>query len=292
MAYMYSSYVKLTLLYLVHDVLFIYMQVVSFPGDNPEVRTTKAAVFLIGIAFTPAIPVMLARAVLPRKRNQDVVANNPSVCIMQAGPGILCTAWLTNPLRMLADSSSSGAGAVISHCLFGLSTFSFLCVLLSLYQRKTVLATIGVDPQWAPMSFPFINSAIAAGTYRSLFPSPAITVWCFLLTAIAITNHTIVNCMYLSKLWFLCDNFGIYNRVRQGSVGDDEGCAVLRVNPSCDSISTSTSASASVDASAGRMVSTHELSSMVPFTPVAKEEGLCTNDIDKDIYTTTTYFSR
>lgn len=261
----------------------------SFPGDNQQVRTTKAAVFLIGLALTPAIPVMLARAVLPRERDDAVVANNPSVCIMQAGPGILCTAWLTNPLLFLVDSSSAGAGAVISHCLFGLSTLSFLLVLVSLYQRRKVLSAIGVHPQWAPLSFPFINSAIAAGTYRSLFPSPAITAWCILLTAIAITNHTTVNCMYLAKLFFLCDNYGIYNSVRQGSVGGDggeeagEASRALRGaaagKDSGDSATSSChipspSASSSVDARTDRVVSTQELSNMVPFTPVASDDSV------------------
>jgi hypothetical protein len=137
------------------------------------------------------------------------------VCIMQAGPGILCTAWLTNPLTAEA---TSGPGAIISHCLFGLSTVSFLSVLLCLHQRRHTLAAIGVHPQWAPLSFPFINSAIASGVYRSLFPSPAITAWCCLLSAIAVFNHCTVNYMFFSSLFFVCDSYGLQ------PAGQQQGC--------------------------------------------------------------------
>lgn len=199
----------------IYSILFM---VVSFPGDNHLVEVTKVVVFGIGLALCPAIFIMIPRAVFPRHREEDVVANNPSVCIMQAGPGILCTAWLTNPLT---SESDSGTGAVISHFLFGLSTLSFLSVLVCLYQRRLILSTIGVHPQWAPLSFPFINSAIAAGVYRSLFPSPFITVWCFLLTGIAIVNHTTVNIMYLSRLFFIYDDYGLHVDVSFLLAGDE-----------------------------------------------------------------------
>ena len=200
----------------------ILFMVVSFPGDNHLVRITKDVVFLVGIVLSPAILIMIPRAVYPREREKDVVANNPSVCIMQAGPGILCTAWLSYPL--LHDTTAK-PGAVISHLVFTLSTISFVSVLIALFQRRKQLSTIGVHPQWVAISFPFINSAIASGVYRSYFPSPYITVWSFLLTGIAICNHFTVNFMYFSKFFFIYDNYGIYNRLRLNSDGDKAALA-------------------------------------------------------------------
>jgi hypothetical protein len=241
----------------IYSILFV---VVSFPGHNQLVRATKDAVFIIGLALAPAMLVMIPRAVLPREKDEDVVANNPSVCIMQAGPGILCTAWLTSPLGV--QSASSGAGAVVSHCFFGLSTLSFLSVLLCLHQRRKVLATIGVHPQWAPLSFPFINSAIASGVYGQMFPSPFIKVWCFLLTGIAITNHTVVNFMYLSRCFFLCDNYGIKNRIIY--------CQHEHVHEEEEGGGGGEGSSHAQEESAGCAESTQELSSMSSRSPAAR----------------------
>lgn len=199
----------------------ILFMVVSYPGNNALVNHTKAALFGVGLALAPAMLVMMVRVVRPRGREQDVVANNPSVCILQAGPGILCSTWLANPL--LGDAAS-GAGAVISHCLFALSTLSFLCVLLCLYQRRRALHLLGIHPQWVPLSFPFINSATAAGLYRSMFPSSYVTAWCFFLSGIAIINHTMVNVMFLTSGLFMCDSFGLARPGGRGSevLQDDE----------------------------------------------------------------------
>lgn len=99
------------------------------------------------ITLVPSISVQLWRVLKPREDEKDVVANNPSVCVMQGACSMSLTAWIVSPLT---DSSSVGQGAVVSHVLFTMSTFVYLLTWLAIGQRRKSLwqSVLSSSPQW------------------------------------------------------------------------------------------------------------------------------------------------
>lgn len=118
-------------------VFALLFQLVGFPGGCEDCITIRNIMFICELICWPMLPYMIARTVWPRK---DKIACNPSVCIMQAGPGIFCTAWLSYPIT---GSAVEGIGRTISHCAFGFSTLSFLLTVVAMYQRRKELVSIG-----------------------------------------------------------------------------------------------------------------------------------------------------
>ena len=100
------------------------------------------------------------------KSEQEIVANNPTVCIMQAGWSISLVAWLLHPL---IGYSNGGLGLVLTHVFFFVSTTIDILTWIAIWQRRKSLIAIGADPAWAGVSFPFVSSAIAANLYHEAF---------------------------------------------------------------------------------------------------------------------------
>ena len=58
---------------------------------------------------------------------------------------------------------------MIGHIVFAISTISIFITVFAIYQRRGLLYNLGTDnPGWSACSFPFVNSAIAAGIYREV----------------------------------------------------------------------------------------------------------------------------
>lgn len=151
----------------VHACLF---PVLGVPGKGLASVVIRRFFLSFGLlTVLPSILTQLWRVLRPRT---DVVANNPSVCIMQTAVSISLSAWLVEPLT---GSATSGVGRIVSNFLFSLSTTVYVCTWIAMYQRREVLLKCPDGPIWSATTFPFANSAISANLYshflRDQFPA-------------------------------------------------------------------------------------------------------------------------
>jgi len=66
----------------------------------------------------------------------SVVAPNPSVCLLQAGTSIMCSAWHRTPLWTTINSRD---GRIVSHTTFAISTAGMPCLLSCEYNNVIVI---------------------------------------------------------------------------------------------------------------------------------------------------------
>jgi tellurite resistance protein TehA-like permease len=125
------------------------------------------------------------------------------------GTSIVLSAWITNPLTI--NASSDPIGVTISHILFAISTFGYIITLISIWERREVLYNFGDGPGWVAFTFPFANTAIAAGLYQDLCISRysyALSVWVLFISAIAAFNIILVDILYLWKGFYCYQAIG------------------------------------------------------------------------------------
>lgn len=118
----------------------------------------------------------------------------------QTGTSISLSAWITAPLTV--DASSDLIGVTISHILFAISTFGYVITLISIWERREALYNHGNGPGWVAFTFPFANTAIAAGLYQKIHVSRysyALSVWVLIISAIAAMNIISVNILFIWK---------------------------------------------------------------------------------------------
>lgn len=184
----------------VHSCLFT---AVCLPGDDRAAVVSRTVSILIGFIFLiPNMSIMIARILMPRTRSKDVVANNPNVAMLQSAFSITCSGWLIAPFT---GNAAHGIGGMVGHTLFALSTFGFICTVAGVIQRRTVLLNFGDDPMWVAITFPFANTALAAGLYLKTHPtySYVLFVWVLILSAIAAVCIISVNIMFFKNRLYL-----------------------------------------------------------------------------------------
>ena len=152
-----------------------------------------AACFIIPIAnyrtlFTSALP---------------PVANNPTVGILQAGSSIICSGYILTPLFGRIDDG--GSGAHIGTFLFALSTAGFATTLIALFQRRKLLWSLGMVDSFAACTFPFSNTAIAAGLYQTAHfaPGDSLAVWVLFLSILALLITTTVDFFFFWSFFYV-----------------------------------------------------------------------------------------
>jgi tellurite resistance protein TehA-like permease len=145
---------------------------------------------------------MVIRVLRSRTNQKDVIANNPTVAMLQAACSITCAGWLVSPLT---TDAVTGVGGIVGHTLFALSTSGFIVSAIGIFQRRKVLYNFGDSPLWVGFTFPFANTAITAGLYGKLHPtySYALTVWILFLSAIATVCILTVNILFLRQKFYL-----------------------------------------------------------------------------------------
>lgn len=182
--------------------------VISLPGKSYPIVVMRRLLLVFGlITVVPSTFIQMYRVLMPRKSETEIVANNASVCIMQAGFSITLVAWLQSPLTR---SSNEGIGGIISHTLFAISTCIDLATWVAIYQRRHAFWTLGMNPSLAAISFPFASSGIAANLYYSELKSTFspgfqqfLQVWIWFLTMFASVLIAAVNLMYIFNLYYL-----------------------------------------------------------------------------------------
>ena len=95
----------------------------------------------------------------------------------------------------------------MAHFLFAFSTLGFFLTIVAMYQRRVALWHLGGSPQWAGVTFPFVNTALAAGLYRRVHPEypVVLTVWVVFLSIIAFVCVVSVDMLYIRKAFFAMD---------------------------------------------------------------------------------------
>jgi len=197
----------------IHSCQFI---VVSIPsGVNSSCDMFRRVIFFFGlIMLLPSLPAQIFRTVT----YPTVVAQNYTVCIMQAAFSISLTAWLVFPLTRQDESdvdasaaAATGRGAEVSHVLFVLSTLTYLFTWVGIYQRRHVLRNLGDHATISSATFPFVNSAISANLYRITLNrvgafTPAghacLQGWVYLITLVSILATLTGNVMYARNRFF------------------------------------------------------------------------------------------
>lgn len=95
----------------VHSSVFI---AVCLLGDNEAAVVCRGVGLSIGLLFLlPDFSIMVVRALWVRGEEREVVANNPTVAMLQAGCSITCTGWLIAPLT---EDAVSGVGECV--CMY------------------------------------------------------------------------------------------------------------------------------------------------------------------------------
>ena len=184
----------------IHSSLFT---AVCLGGDDKAAVVCRTISIIVGLIFLiPNMSIMTVRMLIPREMKADIVANNPNVAMLQSAFSITCAGWLISPIT---GDAANGIGGMVGHTLFALSTFGFFCTILGIIQRWNVLYNFGEDPMWVAITFPFANTALTAGLYRRTHPtySYVLTVWVFLLSAIAGICIISINIMYFKNYLFL-----------------------------------------------------------------------------------------
>lgn len=184
----------------IHSCLFT---AVCLAGDDRAASVARKISIVVGFIFLiPNMSIMIVRILMPRTRSKDVVANNPHVAMLQSAFSITCSGWLIAPFT---GNAVTGVGGMVGHTLFALSTFGFICSLAGIAQRITVLMNVGEDPIWVSITFPFANSALAAGLYLKTHPtySSVLFVWVLMLSALAAVCIVAVNIMFIKNRFYL-----------------------------------------------------------------------------------------
>jgi hypothetical protein len=184
----------------IHSCLFT---AVCLAGDDKAAQVCRIISILVGFVFLiPNMSIMFVRILMPRTRSKDVVANNPNVAMLQSAFSITCSGWLIAPFT---GNAVTGIGGMVGHTLFALSTFGFICTIAGIIQRRTVLMSFGDDPMWVSITFPFANSALAAGLYLKTHPtySYVLFVWVLILSALAAICIVSVNIMFIKNRFYL-----------------------------------------------------------------------------------------
>ena len=185
----------------VHSCLFA---AVCLGGDDRAAVIVRMISLSVGLIFlVPNVSIMVVRVLRTHEKSDDIVANNPTIAMLQAACSITCAGWLTSPLT---SSAVTGMGGSIGHTLFALSTFGFIVSVTGIWQRRHILLNKFVDsPLWVAFTFPFANTAITAGLYGKLHPTYhyALSVWILILSAIAGTFIISVDILFIKKRFYL-----------------------------------------------------------------------------------------
>lgn len=129
----------------IHSCIF---PAVSISFNSPFSYALRRYFLCLGyITLLPSVGVQIWRVLKPRNKEEEMVANNPSVCVMQGPFSISLTAWLLSPLT---HSSTLGTGEIISHILFAASTFVYILTWCAILQRRKslLIAWRMSSPQW------------------------------------------------------------------------------------------------------------------------------------------------
>jgi Voltage-dependent anion channel len=179
------------------------LSAVALQGDDKIAVAVRAISVAYGLVLLiPVFSIMAVRTIIEHEKDMKIVANNPTVVVIQSCCSITCSGWFIAPLT---DNATTGIGGLVGQVLFGMSTFGFCCAVFGAYQRRETLMNIGECPSWVAISFPFTNTALAAGQYLKAYPdsSKLLFVWSLILSVIAAICVMTVNIIFFRNWYFL-----------------------------------------------------------------------------------------
>ena len=182
------------------------LSAVALQGDDKIAVAVRAISVAYGLVLLiPVFSIMAVRTIIEHEKDMKIVANNPTVVAIQSCCSITCSGWFISPLT---ENATTGIGGLVGQVLFGMSTFGFLCAVYGAYQRREKLMSIGECPSWVAISFPFTNTALAAGQYQNAYShvSYFLFIWTVTLSAIAAICVMTVNILFLKNWFYLFDD--------------------------------------------------------------------------------------
>ena len=182
------------------------LSAVALQGDDVTAVAVRAISVAYGLVLLiPVFSIMAVRAIFYNAKDMKIVANNPTIVVIQSCCSITCSGWFIAPLT---ESATTGFGGIVGHVLFALSTFGFFCAVFGAYQRRETLMNVGECPSWVAISFPFTNTALAAGQYQNAYPNLSyfLFVWTLVLSSIAAICVMTVNILFLKNWYYLFDD--------------------------------------------------------------------------------------
>lgn len=177
---------------------------ITLPGDFLFCSVIRKFFIALGLLIiAPMMPPLVFRTMSACQKDSIIVANNPSIGLLQAGTSIICAGWCRTPLY--GTPNDGGMGENIGHFLFALSTAGFALTVIANIQRRETLSKLGPIDGWASSTFPYCNTAIAAGLYFSWhFQTGSILeAWVLFLSVLASVIVIAVNCVFIGNLYFL-----------------------------------------------------------------------------------------
>jgi lipid-A-disaccharide synthase-like uncharacterized protein len=179
------------------------LSAVALQGDDKIAVAVRAISVAYGLVLLiPVFSIMAVRTIIEYEKDMKIVANNPTVVVIQSCCSITCSGWFIAPLT---ENATTGVGGLVGQVLFGMSTFGFCCAVFGAYQRRETLMNIGECPSWVAISFPFTNTALAAGQYLKAYPdsSKLLFGWSLTLSVIAAICVMTVNIIFFRNWYFL-----------------------------------------------------------------------------------------
>lgn len=183
------------MLYICYRVFFGKLSVENVPNSQPVASVNIVA------ASTDATKPYSGN----RSDPNIIVANNPTVVIMQAGPSVLLAAWISHPLVPYRSQNelnySHLSGGIIVHCLFGFAWVVCICSMIALYQRSFLLRKMPttLSHQFSSLTFPFFNTALASYAYSNTYTAVPIwlSLWVGFISCVAYIAMVIVNGLFI-----------------------------------------------------------------------------------------------
>ena len=177
------------------------------PTNNFYCIVIRDAFFVYGlVAAIFIVPTSIFRLLfLHDNDGLPLVAKNPTCGIQQAVLSIAFSAWMLHPLSFANVSIVDNRNVEVIHLFFALSQFGFIVSLISIWQRRSILRSLGPHPSWAACTFPFVNTAIAVCNYRKNFPTIGawLDVLVFFEVILAMFLCAIITAMYFHQRLFL-----------------------------------------------------------------------------------------
>lgn len=190
-----------------------FFPVISIPSTTFGLIIIRSIFQYFGlITIFPCTMIQIIRMFwLPIKtsKNPDVIANNPSVCILQSPFCAALTAWIVFPLTF--DDSHNGTGAIITHIIFAFATLFIAFTWILMFLRYEMFTNLGrKDPSWSAATFPFVNSAISTTVYSVTMESYfsdigkiILSIWICILATVASAFVIWVTYVYFSNFLFI-----------------------------------------------------------------------------------------
>ena len=189
----------------------ITMSAIGIPGDNDFAIFLRS--ILTGIGICLLLPSTLTQAY--RVLNDDAIANDTSIALLQAAPSMVLVGWLLVPTVTIYNLEST-----VAHILFIYASVFYVATIYAIVRRRKRLTQSMKHFTLSSFTFPFVNTANATiiyfdRNYNNKFDSfPlywSMRIYSLILAVLAICIVLYVLSVYTSRGLFLSSSSIIDN---------------------------------------------------------------------------------